>query len=343
MKHLLPLIIFAALWLSACRDDIIVDNTPENVFLTFWTILDKNYPYFIERGIDWDSVYTACYPRAKAARSDEELAVVLTEIIRRIDDRHLNITTFDSAIGSIYPKQTDTFYHGYCHVYEYGFHRYAYSYPANFYSDTIKKIGYVSIFSFLDRRPLEVFNMKQFGKSLYIPNHENGVIIDIRDSGGGSGYIMREVISHFFENERIIFYASYKTGKGHNDFGKKEAVYQKGKGTLPESVPILLLTGKRAYSAGNLFAYIMNDLPNVTLMGEPSGGGGSTVNEVLLPNNWKLRYPYMKTFSSTGANMEFGIEPDIYMARQTADFDTIENKDPLIVRAIEILDSINGI
>ena len=344
MKHLLPLIIFAALWLSACRDDIIVDNTPENVFLTFWTILDKNYPYFIERGIDWDSVYTTCYPRAKAARSDEELVVVLTEIIRRLNDRHLGILTFeDGIIGSITPEQTDTLKHEYCSVFHnYGFYQNSYSYPTDFLSDTIKKISYVDIYSF-SNVTFEYYNMERFGTYMDPPNCKNGLIIDIRDNGGGNARIMMDIVSHFFENERIVFYTSHKTGKGHSDFGKQEAIRLKGKGTLPESVPIVLLIGKDTYSAGNDFAYIMNDLPNVTLMGEQSGGGGGTIREVLLPNNWILRYPYMKTYSSTGANMEFGIEPDIYMERQTANFDTIENKDPLIVKALEILDSINGI
>jgi len=102
----------------------------------------------------------------------------------------------------------------------------------------------------------------------------------------------------------------------------------------------MLLTSHATYSAGNFFAFAMHDLPNVIVLGDTTGGGGGTVADVMLPNGWRLRYPTNKCYSATGANMEFGLPPDIFVTQRTVDF-TTDEKDTTILRAIAILDSIN--
>ena len=58
------------LTVSSCREDIVLKNTPENVFLAFWNTMNERYVYFKEKKIDWDSIYTIYYPKAVAAKDE---------------------------------------------------------------------------------------------------------------------------------------------------------------------------------------------------------------------------------------------------------------------------------
>ena len=58
MKKILTAI--AAFWLislTACHDVEKWDNDIEGNFDALWTVLDRHYCFFEEKGIDWDSVY----------------------------------------------------------------------------------------------------------------------------------------------------------------------------------------------------------------------------------------------------------------------------------------------
>ena len=56
MKRLFFLSLLMLLALSSCRDDIVLKNNPENVFLAFWNTMNENYPFFKERNIEWSEI-----------------------------------------------------------------------------------------------------------------------------------------------------------------------------------------------------------------------------------------------------------------------------------------------
>lgn len=336
--------------LPSCRNDIIKDDSPEEVFLTFWETLDRNYPFFREKGMDWDSVYTTCYPLARSAASDVELAEVFSAIIQRLQDRHVAISGFrkDTDVAlRIYPRvRADTLDIGRGGMdKKYGLvPRFdaVITHPFWFYEDTIKKQAFVAIESFLDR-DFEEYGIKpaDFISFLNRLDYRNGLIIDLRNNGGGNAAIMMEIASSFFYGEKVMFYEINKVGNGHDDFGEAKPVKVTGKGDIPGSVPIVVLTGPCTYSAGNFFAFILTDLPNCTLVGERTGGGGGAIHDILLPNDWVLSYPYNKIFSSQGANMEYGVEPDIFV-EQRNEYNRPDVADQMILRAKEVLDGISG-
>ncbi|MDR2684568.1 MAG: hypothetical protein LBB53_04215 [Prevotellaceae bacterium] len=153
---------------------------------------------------------------------------------------------------------------------------------------------------------------------------------------------MSDIVSLFFAGERTFINNVYKTGTEHNDFSEKIPLIIKGKNFVSENVPVILLTGPQSYSAANIFAYIMKDLPNCTVAGKKTGGGGGRVRSMLLPNSWILYYPYMKTFSAQGENMEFPLMPDFYVKKTDKNMRDATNEGDIIIRAVKILDSING-
>ena len=92
MKKLLFLILTISLF--ACKPI----NQTENVFDFWWQEMNCKYPFFIEKNIDWDSVYNAYYQQTRNI-SENELKIVFQEIINLLKDGHCWIETDNSFIN----------------------------------------------------------------------------------------------------------------------------------------------------------------------------------------------------------------------------------------------------
>jgi len=182
---------------------------------------------------------------------------------------------------------------------------------------------------------------EKFYQCLNKLNYSDGLIIHNTRNVGG--IYTTEMVMPFFTGERVFGYSVYKTGAGRKDFSEKIPQTMQGKGLVPENVPVIVLTGPYTYSAGNCFSYSMKDLPNCTLIGKKTGGGGGAIRKTLLPNAWQLTRSYMKLYSSQSENMEYPLMPDIYVQKMNLTYnrDTTSESD-VILRAIEFLDSINN-
>ena len=99
--------------------------------------------------------------------------------------------------------------------------------------------------------------------------------------------------------------------------------------------PIAVLINRLSYSATNFFAAYMSTLPNVTLIGDRSGGGGGVPVSFELPNGWKFRLSATRTYLPDGFKIERGIEPDIYQG--TGPAEEIEGIDAIIEKAKEVI------
>ena len=72
----------------------------------------------------------------------------------------------------------------------------------------------------------------------------------------------------------------------------------------------MLLVDRGVYSAANDFTLRMKGLPFVTVMGTQTGGGAGLPMSSELPNGWGVRFSSSRTFDASGADIEFGIQPD---------------------------------
>jgi C-terminal processing protease CtpA/Prc len=213
--------------------------------------------------------------------------------------------------------------------------------------------------------------------------HAKGLIIDVRDNGGGSlGNVFR-LVERFIPEKTYVGTIQYKTGAGANDFSVPDSVFvkplvdyakraeakakaeakkqQKGKSKTEEeeaadekpkrvgagqwavadstgmmlNKPIVVLINRHSYSATNFFAAFMSTLPNVTLIGDKSGGGGGIPVSFELPNGWAFRLSATRTYLPDGTNIEDGIAPDIY--QNTGPEDEVKGMDAILERAKEVI------
>ncbi len=80
----------------------------------------------------------------------------------------------------------------------------------------------------------------------------------------------------------------------------------------------------------------MSCLPNVTIMGDKTGGGSGMPFTSELPNGWTVRFSASPHFNADMEQIEWGIEPDIKVnmdeADETKHIDTIIEKPGLSLK-----------
>jgi C-terminal processing protease CtpA/Prc len=79
----------------------------------------------------------------------------------------------------------------------------------------------------------------------------------------------------------------------------------------------------------------MSLLPNVTLVGDRTGGGGGIPISSDLPNGWQYRFSATYQTLPDGFNFEGGMPADIEVF--TSAKEELEEKDAIIEKAIEVI------
>ena len=125
-------------------------------------------------------------------------------------------------------------------------------------------------------------------------------------------------------------YIRHKTGKGHNDFSEPYPIELEPSNSIRWQKKTVVLTNRRSYSATNDFVNQMSCLPNVTIMGDKTGGGSGMPFTSELPNGWTVRFSASPHFNADMEQIEWGIEPDIKINMDETDeakhIDTIIEK-----------------
>jgi len=82
-----------------------------------------------------------------------------------------------------------------------------------------------------------------------------------------------------------------------------------------------ILTNRGCYSATNEFVSIMKYAPQVTVVGDKTGGGSGLPFSSELPNGWSVRFSASPMFNAEKQHIEFGVDPDVEVMLSEADAD----------------------
>lgn len=147
---------------------------------------------------------------------------------------------------------------------------------------------------------------------LAILQKTHGLIIDIRDNGGGLLTNVPTLVSRFIDKKTVGGYIRHKTGPGQNDFSKPfEYSYSpcSDKHVSYKGRPLAVLTNRSCYSAANDFVAVMKTLPQVEIIGARTGGGGGLPFSSELPNGWAIRFSASPITDPDDKPTEEGIDP----------------------------------
>lgn len=329
MKHCWFLICLLLL-MPSCREDSLFDNTVQGNFDALWTILDERYCFFEMKEVDWNEVRSRYQPKLKEIKTWEELFNLFANMLNELKDGHVNlISGFDvSRYEAWFDDYPENFNY---HIVEANYLGKNYQIAGGLRYKIIEgNIGYVYYGNFssgVGEGNLEhVLNKFKDCK---------GMIFDVRNNGGGNLSYVETIVSRFTREKTLVGYSCYKTGKGHGDFSDLKPVYAVPSAHQLFTRPVVVLTNRSCYSATNDFANRMRYMPQVTLMGDKTGGGGGFPFSSELPVGWSIRFSAAPSFDREKKHIEEGIKPDIYVSLQPED--EAQGKDTIIERAKSVI------
>ena len=319
--------------LTSCVDVEEYDDTPTGNFEALWKIMDEHYCFFDykqqEYGLDWNAVYAKYRIRINNNMKTTQLFEVCCDMLAELRDGHVNLSS-SMDYGRYwkwqenYPKNfSDTLYRHYMGT------DYKIASGLN-YRVLDDNIGYVYCPTFehaigegnLD----DVLSYLSFCK---------GLIIDIRNNGGGDLTMAERFAGRFVQEKTLVGYMQHKTGPGHQDFSAMKAQYLEPSSNVRWHKKVCVLTNRSVYSAANQFVVMMHALPNVTLVGDHTGGGSGMPMNNSLPNGWNVRFSACPMYDRNGQQTEFGIAPDV--AVNLSDESRAKNMDDILEKARKII------
>lgn len=186
------------------------------------------------------------------------------------------------------------------------------------------RIGYIQLSTFGDtttedlRRALE--NLRS--------ENPTGLILDLRNNGGGGLQTAIEVASEFV-GDGAIMYEEY--GDGSRD------TYNAIKGGLATEIPLVVLINEGSASASEIVAGAVQDTGRGKLVGVTSFGKGSVQTWVPLKDNQgAVRVTIARWLTPNGRTIhEVGLDPDLVVELTEEDIEA--ERDPQLDKAIELL------
>lgn len=292
--------------LAACHDIGEYADNPRGNFDALWSILDQHYCFFKEKDVDWDDVYSRYAPMISDKMTREELFIVCARMLDELRDGHTNLSSsFDVSYyrkwWSDYPQNYDA------RLVEEFYFNFNYRQVGGIvYGILNENIGYVRYPSFSYG-----IGESNLDNILYYLSTCQGLIIDIRDNGGGNMTNVETLVSRFITERTLAGYIIHKSGPARDDFSEPFAYYFEPaqQGRVMWGKPTVVLTNRSTFSAANNFVSIMRLIPGVSIVGATTGGGSGMPFSSELPNGWGIRFSSASVLDALGRTTEFGIEP----------------------------------
>ncbi len=334
MKKIWIYILTIVIIFSSCEKMIIESdpgNTPINNFDYLWTDIYERYSFFEYKEINWGEIYLKYRPQITNEIHDTTLFRIMSEMLYELRDGHVNLSApFDVS------RNWEWFL----------------GYPQNFSWEIIER-NYLN----KEYRITGALRNKILDENIayiYYPSFANavnnyhisflfnefketdGMIIDIRNNGGGSLSNARLIASRLALEEHFAAYSYVKSGPGKNDFTRgKDFIIKPPEDMIKYTSPVVVLTNRSSYSASSFFTLFVKDMPNVTIIGDITGGGGGLPISGELPNGWTYRFSSTITTDIHGFNIENGIPPHI--KKDINESDRIAGIDSILEEAISFI------
>lgn len=341
MKNIL---IFSVFFLSlstvSCEELILSDEPGEDPIENFdylWRVAQEKYAFFDYKSIDWDEVYREYRPQVNSNTGLIELFDILFAMLGELRDGHVNlISPFNIArfdIDLLGPENIDF------RLIRENYLSENYYITGPFQHDFLEgdKVAYVRYSSFSN-------NVRNFDLDFLFLRYEktNGMIIDLRQNGGGSLSNVFRILNRFVSEKTLVYNSFIKNGPGPEDFSAAQPAYlepaetEDGEERLRYlDKPVIVLVDRGTYSAASFFALACLQLDNFTLLGDTTGGGLGIPNGGQLPNGWTYRFSISRTLTPDGLNFEGGVpvKEKVILTPNAR----LQGRDPVLERAMELI------
>ena len=311
-------------------------TSPTDVFDEAWTFVDREYSFMDYKGIDWDSVYNVYKPMVNDEMEDEQLFDVIADMLYELRDGHVNLRVpFDRSRNWTWfldhPKNFNY------DLLEREYWKEEQQFVGSFIVHDFGDVGYMRYSSFSNNASNSALDyiLEKF-------KDHDGLIIDVRNNGGGAISNITKIASRFTDEEILGGRSQYRNGPNHDDFSALEdlmlAPYDndiEDEESIRFTKPVMVLTNRSCYSATTFFATYMRNLPNVTTVGDWTGGGGGAPSFTELANGWNLRVSNTVLLTPDGFNVEHGVPVDVPVDMDETD--VANGMDTILEKALELI------
>ena len=188
-------------------------------------------------------------------------------------------------------------------------------------------IGYVKLNTFGDTTSRE---LRDALKDI-ISNNPRGIILDLRNNGGGYLQTAVEVASQFIPKGVVLI---ERYGDGNRD------TYEANRGGLATDIPLVVLVNEGTASASEIVAGAIQDYERGKLVGMTTYGKGSVqIWSPLSDNQGAVRVTIAKWLTPKERTIhQIGLTPDVEVELTEEDFKA--QLDPQLDKAIEVLEQL---
>jgi hypothetical protein len=320
------------IFLFSCEDPMIRPDPVSNNLSNFdflWEDVKNRYSFFELKEIDWEDIREKYRPQVTDEMTQQELFDLMAEMLYELKDGHVNLTSaFDrSRNWDWYLGHPPNFNYDIVNRNYLG-RNYRITGPLrNQVIDSVLYIYYSSFANTIADGHLEILMRRAAPLK--------GVIIDVRNNGGGNLSNARQLASCFTEGEVPYARERRKSGPAPDDFSAWQTLTVPVKQGLRFGGKVVVLSNRACYSATTFFAQMMKSLPNVQILGDQTGGGGGAPSSGELPNGWQYRLSVTQTVNLGGEPMEPGVP--VVIEVNMLHSDAKRGKDSLIEAALNLL------
>lgn len=328
--------LLTAFGFSSCHEIEQWEDDPRGNFEALWTVVDEHYCFFADKGVDWDEVHDRYAAKISDEMTRSELFDVCAAMLAELRDGHTNLSSpFEVSYyrkwWSDYPQNYDARL-----VEQYYFNFNYRQVNGMTYGILPQNVGYIYYGSFgvtLGEGNLD-----------YVLNYlasTQGLIINVRDNGGGDLTNVETLVSRFITQETVVGSIQHKTGPGHGDFSEPYPIHYRpaGGSHVLWGKPVVVLCNRSTFSAANNFVSVMKYLPGVTVVGATTGGGSGMPFSSEIPNGWGVRFSACPMYDARGVCTEQGVTPTEGCAIDLDPIQALAGHDTMLDFAVERLTS----
>jgi len=297
-----------------------------------WTALDEHYCFFESKDVDWEETGRRYRAGIDPEWDYHQFFDHCSAMLAELKDGHTNLVSWFDV--SYYRKWWS-------------------DYPQNFNLRIIQEnylgfdyhSGGGMIYKLLEDRKVGYMHYSSFaagfGESfvddmLYSMREADGLVIDVRDNGGGSVSNVKTLVGRFISERLQAGTICHKNGPGHDDFSEPYPFYfdPAPAGRIMWGKPVVVLCNRSTFSAANNFVSVMKCLPGVTVVGATTGGGSGMPFSSELTNGWGIRFSASPLRDPQGHLTEFGVDPTEGCAVDLDPYAALEGRDTMLDFAI---------
>ena len=295
------------------------------VFDDFWQTMHRHYALFEVKNVDWDRLYTIHRKQVSSDSSDDELFATISRMAGFLNDLHVTIN--DPQGGRFFRSGGRSIATGDFDAGEFSIdlirNRYlqhdwqARGLDSIHYGRLADNIGYIHFAAF--RFPAS--SEQAIDEFIEVLGDARGIIIDVRQNGGGSDRIGKLIADRFVGKRRTYMSVADRI-PGSSPARFREAVQWQLEPDGPAQFtrPVVVLTNSRSVSAAENFTLAMRTVPHATIIGETTAGVMADIKNHRLRNGWQLTIPANVMRDVNGVCWEgVGIAPDLWIRNSVTD------------------------